>query len=98
MATPIHCKCKHINDPWRCYCGACGTKLEPACGKCGFVNMKVDSFCGGCGSPIARITAKAIPAIPHLIAAPKRGQPPAPPKKTVPIETMHDAIVSETRG
>jgi hypothetical protein len=49
-----------VNNPWRRYCGGCGSKLQPACTGCGFVNSKTDRFCGGCGDAvIARKVASA---------------------------------------
>jgi hypothetical protein len=49
----IRCACTRINDPWRRFCGGCGTMLAPACNSCGFVNSRHDRFCGGCGIHVA---------------------------------------------
>lgn len=44
----IQCACSRLNDPWRRYCGGCGTALGTGC-LCGFPNSDTDRFCGGCG-------------------------------------------------
>jgi len=49
----IRCRCTRINDPWRRFCGGCGSALEPCCDRCGFVNARTDRFCGGCGAVVA---------------------------------------------
>jgi hypothetical protein len=54
------------------------------------VNRPDDRFCGGC--------AAALVAAPVVAAARPRTVPPPPPKrKTVPIEPIDDAVVSEDR-
>ncbi len=51
-AAKICCTvCRRSNNPWRKFCGACGTAFPNAC-KCGFVNTEDDRFCGGCGGPL----------------------------------------------
>jgi hypothetical protein len=50
----VRCSCTRINDPWRRFCGGCGSRLAPACG-CGFVNGRHDRYCGGCGSKVGRL-------------------------------------------
>lgn len=49
--------CRRSNNPWRKFCGACGTAFPGAC-KCGFVNTAEDRFCGGCGGAV-RATLRA---------------------------------------
>ena len=69
---PINCpSCKRANDPWRHFCGGCGSGLPGGCGSCGAVNAAHDRFCGGC--------AKALRAIPSVVKKPVVQQ-------TVPIE------------
>lgn len=48
MSEQIRCSCSRLNDPWRRYCGGCGTALGTGC-LCGFPNSDTDRFCGGCG-------------------------------------------------
>lgn len=48
MSEQIRCSCNRLNDPWRRYCGGCGTALGKGC-LCGFPNSDTDRFCGGCG-------------------------------------------------
>jgi hypothetical protein len=50
--TKICCTvCRRSNNPWRKFCGGCGTGFPNAC-KCGFVNTADDRFCGGCGGAV----------------------------------------------
>jgi hypothetical protein len=94
----IRCKCKRDNDPWRCFCGACGAKLEPGCAACGFTNRVDDRFCGGCGRTVAVAAPTPVPRAPKLPALPRAPRrPPPPPAKshTVPIERVDDAVLSE---
>jgi hypothetical protein len=48
VGEQIRCACSRLNDPWRRYCGGCGTALGTGC-LCGFPNGDTDRFCGGCG-------------------------------------------------
>jgi hypothetical protein len=51
-AAKISCTvCRRSNNPWRKFCGSCGTGFAGTC-KCGFVNTGEDRFCGGCGGAI----------------------------------------------
>lgn len=59
MADIVRCSCTRINDPWRRFCGACGSALAPAC-RCGFVNAKHDRFCGGCGSAMMKFKTAVV--------------------------------------
>lgn len=52
MPDLIRCQCTRINDPWRRFCGGCGSQLAHACADCGFTNSRNDRFCGGCGHKI----------------------------------------------
>ncbi len=79
----IRCSCKRDNEPGRRFCGGCGVGLSPACTSCGFVNTLIDRFCGGCGATTAPRTAPPKPP-------PRKG-------KTVPIDRIDDAVLSETR-
>ena len=64
-ATQIHCTvCRRSNNPWRRFCGTCGTAFPHAC-SCGFVNCADDRFCGGCGHSI-RMTAPRPALLPPL--------------------------------
>ena len=85
-------KCRHKCDPWRSFCGECGSALEGACGACGAVNRPGDRFCGGC--------AKLLVAPQALVVATMKALPPPPIPKTaphtIPIVILDDAIVSET--
>lgn len=50
---PITCQtCRRDNDPWRHYCGGCGSHLPGGCKACGVVNRADDRFCGGCAKPL----------------------------------------------
>jgi Double zinc ribbon len=40
--------CRRSNDPWRRFCGGCGSNLPGGCTHCGVVNKPDDKFCGGC--------------------------------------------------
>jgi len=51
--------CHRENDPWRRFCGGCGSGLPGGCKACGAVNRQDEKFCGGCG--------KAQRAIPSLV-------------------------------
>jgi hypothetical protein len=56
-AAKISCTvCRRSNNPWRKFCGGCGTAFAGAC-KCGCVNAPEDRFCGGCGGAV-RSTAR----------------------------------------
>ena len=47
--TKVSCTvCHRGNDPWRKFCGGCGTGFAGAC-RCGSVNAAGDRYCGGCG-------------------------------------------------
>jgi hypothetical protein len=51
-AVKISCTvCRRSNNPWRKFCGSCGTAFANAC-KCGFANMAHERFCGGCGGAV----------------------------------------------
>ena len=50
--------CRRENDPWRKYCGGCGSGLAGGCKSCGSVNRLDDKFCGGCGK-----AQRAIPSV-----------------------------------
>jgi hypothetical protein len=102
VSVPIRCSCKRDNEVGRRFCGGCGTALSPACKGCGFVNAALDRFCGGCGIATAPAIPAAIPKrpvvpVPRTLTA--RTAPPKPPPrgKTVPIDRVDDAVLSETR-
>ena len=81
---PITCSaCHHSNDPWRHFCGGCGSGLPGGCKACGAVNRTEDRFCGGC--------AKALRAIPSVA---KPGPPPKKFASTTPIDLTD--VLSET--
>jgi hypothetical protein len=69
--------------------------LSPACTSCGFVNTILDRFCGGCGTSTAPARPKRLSALPQLTP---RARPPKPPPKgkTIPIDRVDDAVLSET--
>ncbi|MGE0395215.1 MAG: hypothetical protein AB7T06_00710 [Kofleriaceae bacterium] len=59
-AAKLNCTvCRRSNNPWRKFCGGCGTAFPNAC-KCGFVNTADDHFCGGCGG-VVRATYRMTP-------------------------------------
>ena len=60
MPEFVRCSCTRINNPWRRFCGGCGSRLAPACG-CGFVNSQHDRYCGGCGSRVAQLSWPTTP-------------------------------------
>jgi hypothetical protein len=61
MLAPLHCGCGRDNDPWRRFCGGCGSALGVPCA-CGFCNRSDDRFCGGCGT-VRRVTKSAAPKV-----------------------------------
>ncbi|HEU0034886.1 MAG TPA: zinc ribbon domain-containing protein [Kofleriaceae bacterium] len=84
LTTSLRCGCGNINDPWRKYCGACGSQLGLGCAKCSFLNRPDDRFCGGCGVNCTRPTRNIRnPNQPARVNA----------KRTMPIEL--DDLMSE---
>jgi hypothetical protein len=78
-------KCKRHNDPWRSFCGKCGSSLLGACRACGAVNGHDDKFCGGCAVSLS--AAKIQPPKPPKIPKPKT--------HTIPIMTFDESILLE---
>lgn len=72
------CTCGRVNDPHRCYCGGCGTRIAGACTRCRFVNALDDGFCGGCGAKLTSAVRMAAPppARPTSSPAPTAAAPP----------------------
>lgn len=63
MASSITCRsCRHDNDPWRKFCGGCGSGLPGACSGCNEVNGPTDKFCGGCAKRLRRVERPKEPA------------------------------------
>jgi hypothetical protein len=89
----LRCRCSRINDPWRRFCGGCGSALAPCCTECGFVNGRSDRYCGGCGSNISLLMSEPIAA---ARTATVRGRPQRPPTSertephTMPIEILDE--------
>jgi hypothetical protein len=73
----IRCRCSRVNDPWRRFCGGCGSALQPGCASCGFVNNRHDRFCGGCGLDMVK---------PDFAAGTVRGKPLPSVARHAPIE------------
>lgn len=79
---PVECaSCHRANDPWRRFCGGCGSGLPGGCITCGAVNRIDERFCGGCGGPL-RAVARAGKKLPP--APPKPSKPAGP--GTIPID------------
>ena len=81
-------KCRRPNDPWRTFCGACGSELVGTCKICNAVNLASDKFCGGCArsllaAPPPRIRVLPPPPIPKAVT------------HTIQIVRFDDSIVAE---
>lgn len=61
MSTIMCRACRRANDPWRRFCGGCGSNLPGGCVHCHTVNRSDDKFCGGCGKP-QRAMPSTLPA------------------------------------
>jgi hypothetical protein len=73
--------CRHANDPWRRFCGTCGSGLPGGCPGCGTVNGIEDKFCGGCAHALRFTTAPAIGS-----SRPTRKKAPSTQASTIPID------------
>jgi Double zinc ribbon len=80
----IMCRaCRRSNDPWRRFCGGCGSNLPGGCTHCGTVNRTDDKFCGGC--------ARAQRGLPSTLPSVFKEQQQ---QQTVPIDLTD--VISET--
>jgi hypothetical protein len=96
----IRCRCSRVNDPWRRFCGGCGSSLQPCCASCGFVNARHDRFCGGCGLDMtkAELAAGTVrsttpvrpPPVVRVASSPHERTRPTSEPQTMPLEIVEE--------